>query len=123
MRSWGGDLTLGNGLTINGSSNIVCAKSVTLGNNVLMSWGCTIMDTDFHCIWDKGGKKVNEDQEIIIGDNTWIGMNSTILKGCKIPSSCVIAAGSILSKVLAKEGCIYGSHGQVIKEDIFWTWH
>ena len=33
-----------------GRSTIVCAKSVTIGDDVLISWGCEIIDHDSHAL-------------------------------------------------------------------------
>jgi len=37
-----------------GYSKIVCAENVTIGDDVLISWGCTIVDHNSHSIyWDE----------------------------------------------------------------------
>lgn len=81
------------------------------------------MDTDFHSIKNANGERVNEDQEIIVGNHVWIGMNTTILKGSYIPNDSVIASGATISKKCEKEHCVFGSHGKLIKENITWDYH
>ena len=76
------------------------------------------MDTDFHKIY-QNGNLINEDKPIVIGNHCWIGMNCQILKGSSIPNDSIIAAGSIITKTLTRENCIYASN-KIIKENIEW---
>lgn len=45
--------------------------------------------------------------DIIIEDDVWIGMNSTILSGVKIGKGAIIAAGSVVTEDV-EQYCIYG---------------
>ncbi len=76
------------------------------------------MDTDFHKIV-KDNEIINPDQEILIGNHCWIGMNVSILKGSVIPDNCVIAACSTITRKLNLSNCIY-LNNSIIKEDITW---
>ncbi|MEG2122097.1 MAG: DapH/DapD/GlmU-related protein, partial [Rikenellaceae bacterium] len=35
--------------------------------------------------------------EVYIGENSWIGANTVILKNTRIGANCVVAAGSVIS--------------------------
>lgn len=115
-----GKCYLGDRFSISGRSTIICRKSIVFGDNVLLSWDVLIMDSDFHKILNDQGVVINGDRSIIIGDNVWIGCRSTILKGCKIPSNSVIAAGSIISGRMEKEGHIYTSNKSILGEFTKW---
>jgi acetyltransferase-like isoleucine patch superfamily enzyme len=79
------------------------------------------MDTDFHNVIDEFGQVVNKAKPILIGDKVWIGCRSMILKGAIIPNSCVVGAGSIVSKALDRSNCLYaGTPCKIIKENISW---
>ena len=113
-------LEIGLSLFINSATSIVCAKSIKIGKNCLISWECIIIDTDFHKIFFQGNQ-INNDQKITIGDNVWIGMRSLILKGSSIPDGSVIAAGSIVTKPLLQSNAIYGeTPAKLLKKDIEW---
>lgn len=57
-----------------------------------------------------------ESAPIIIGDNVWIGANTTILKGVEIGSGCVIAAHSVVTAgVYPANSLIAGVPAKVIK--------
>ena len=105
-------------LIVNGNTKIVCNKSILIGNNCLISWGGYIMDTDFHHLYYQGNI-INEDENVIIGNNVWICMNCILLKGTHIPNNSVIGAGSIITKKLEEENALYVNN-KVIKRNIEW---
>lgn len=113
-------IVFGNDNYFNGRATLISSKMIAFGDNNLISWNCTFMDTDFHSIY-KDGFKINDDKEVLIGNRVWIGMNSTILKGVEIVDNVVIGSNSFVSKDLGKENCIYaGSPAVVIKDGIEW---
>ncbi|MBA6153393.1 acyltransferase [Gelidibacter maritimus] len=67
-------------------------KGVEFGPNVLLY----DHDHDFRV---EGGLKANKykDGEIIIGENSWIGAGTIILKNTYIGKNCVIGAGCVIS--------------------------
>lgn len=114
-------VSFGNNFIVSAESSIVAHREIGFGDNCLLSWDILIMDTDLHHIYDKEGKVLNEPQRVLIESNVWIGCRSTILKGSMIPKGTVIAAGSLISKVLVTENCIYGGNPcRILKEEIYW---
>lgn len=115
-----GECSLGDRFSISGLSTIICNKSISFGDNVLLSWDVLVMDTDFHKIKDSSGSVINPDKGIVVEDNVWIGCRTTVLKGTYIPSNTVIAAGSIISGKTSKSDCVISSGKSIIKENISW---
>ena len=107
-------LSLGTGY-INHNCVIECFNSITIKNNVKISEGVTIRDSDNHTILREGYKK---DGPIVIEDDVWIGLNCTILKGVTIGKGCIIAAGTLVNKDCPPYTLIAGVPGKVIKENI-----
>ncbi|OWV92175.1 galactoside O-acetyltransferase [Rhizobium sp. R635] len=123
-----------------GGSQIICADHIEIGNNVLISWGCTIVDHDSHSVdwrnraedvrrWREGLlsgglEKASESKDwavvekapIKIGDKTWLGMNVTVLKGITIGEGAVVAAGSVVTKDVDPWTLVAGNPARVIKE-------
>lgn len=95
-----GKLKIGNNFVITANSSIICFDSIKVGNDVLISWEIIIMDTDFHATMNTqtGEKYFNITKPIIIGNNVWIGMRSTLLKGTTLPDNIIIGANSLLNK-------------------------
>ncbi len=105
---------------VTAKSSFISKNKIAFGDNVLVSWDCLFMDTDFHKIIQENSV-VNKSKEIIVGNNTWICCRSTILKGAKIPDGSVIGAGSLFSSNFHEENCLYaGVPAKKIKENISW---
>lgn len=115
--------------TFIGNSMIVSAESVHIGDDVLISWGCTIVDHDSHALDFEGrkgdvtlwaeGKKDWAKVKIVpvrIEDRAWIGFNSIILKGVQIGRGSVVAAGSVVTRDVAPFTVVGGNPARLIKE-------
>ncbi|WP_158559581.1 acyltransferase [Collinsella sp. AF20-14LB] len=53
-------------------------------------------------------KLPENDQDVIIGDDVWMGSGVTILKGVHVSDHCVIAAGAVVTKDIEPEFSIWG---------------
>jgi acetyltransferase-like isoleucine patch superfamily enzyme len=85
------------------NSTIVATKAITLGNNIMIGGGVTIVDSDFHSLnpdyWHTHNDEINmKSAAVIIKNNVFIGMDSIILKGVTVGENSIIAAGSVVSK-------------------------
>ena len=113
-----GILVIGTNFAISALSNINCYKKISFGKNVQLSWGCLIMDSDTHKIFNKENQQINTDKEIIIEDNIWIGCNCTILKGTQLSTNTVVGANSFLTNTHYPGNCIIAGQPAVIKKEI-----
>lgn len=117
----GAIMEIGNKFSSNIRSDFNCLKHVIFGNNVLLSANIMILDTDFHKIYNEEGKQVNENMDIIIGNNVWIGYNTTILKGTRIGNNIVIGACSLLKGDYLESNSIFaGNPAKLLKQAIYW---
>ena len=110
-------LELGNFSYINSSANIHCFNRISIGDDVVISEGLTMRDSDNHTIL---GTTQPADPSIVIGNHVWIGMNVTILKGVKIGDDAVIAAGAVVNKDVPAKALAGGVPAKVIKNDVEW---
>lgn len=116
-------LIIGDGFNMSVECVIIAQKRIRIGKNSGISWESLVMDTDFHHIYDENGIEFNHPKEIIIGDNVWVACKCTILKGAVIPSGCIIAANSMITKTLIEEKSIYGGNPlRVLKSGITWRY-
>ena len=116
-----GILEMGEKFTITAESTIVAKEKISIGKNVLLSWDCLIMDTDFHKIYDFDSKYINEPSQVIIGNNVWIGCRSLILKGVKIEDGTIVAAASTVTKSITQSNIVLGGNpNRILKENIRW---
>ena len=59
--------------------------------------------------WDNKG-------DIVIGNDVWIGANSTILPGVTIDDGAIIASGAVVTKNVKKNTIVGGNPAKIIKE-------
>jgi acetyltransferase-like isoleucine patch superfamily enzyme len=124
----GAALTVGD-RTFVGTSTIVIASRVEIGDDVLVAWGCTIVDHDSHArkfadrkddvaAWLDGKKDWGhvEIKPVTIGDKAWIGLNAIILKGVMIGEGSIVAAGSVVTHDVPPYAVVAGNPARVIRE-------
>ena len=123
--------------TFIGGGHFISINSISIGADVMFSWGCTIIDNDAHSLdwkervtdvldWKKGmdEKKLGayknwanvESAPIIVEDRSWIGFNVIILKGVTIGEGAVVAAGSVVTKDVAPYTLVAGNPARFIRE-------
>jgi acetyltransferase-like isoleucine patch superfamily enzyme len=115
--------------TFIGDSTIVSAEAVTIGNDVLISWGCTIVDHDSHALaWSARSRDVEmwyrDDKDwsgvrrapVRIGNKAWIGFNAIILKGVTIGEGAVVAAGSVVTGDVSPWTVVAGNPAKPIRQ-------
>jgi acetyltransferase-like isoleucine patch superfamily enzyme len=116
-----GTLEVGDKFQITAESTIICAKFIKFGDNNLLSWENIVMDTDYHKIYNYDNQKINENKDIIVGNNVWIGCRNLILKGSLIGNNIVIGSNSTVTGEFLEENLIVaGTPAKVIKENIYW---
>lgn len=122
-------VTIGSRTFIGGGSVLVCADQVDIGSDVLISWGCTIVDHNSHAIaWEHRKNDVVEWAQkrkdwthvatapIEIHDKAWLGFNVIVLKGVVIGEGAIIGAGSVVTKSIPPYTIAAGNPAQVIRE-------
>lgn len=109
-------LELGSGY-VNSNVTMDCFNHIRIGQEVAISKGVTIRDSDNHEI-EGGGAK---DAPIIIGNHVWIGLNAVILKGVRIGDNAVIAAGSVVIRDVPSGALVAGVPARVRKKGIHWV--
>lgn len=92
----GSKIIIGDNCRINGAY-VHAEKSIKIGSNCVIASGVNIIDSNGHQIKSTNRTVCrDEPKEIIIGDNVWVCMNVTILKGSIIGDNSVITAGSVI---------------------------
>ncbi len=88
------------------------AGKVSFGNYVQLGPNVGILSSN-HDLYDQ--KKYNHD-EVIIGDYSWVGMNSVVLPGVVLGTRTIVAAGSVVTKSFPEGFCVIGgTPAKVIK--------
>lgn len=114
-----GILKLGNNFMNSLGVQIITFDRIEFGDDCLLSWDTLIMDTDFHQTIKNGVIDNNYTAPIIIGNNSWIGCRSMVLKGVKLPKNTIVAAGTTVTSSIDIEASAIGSNPQrIIKTNI-----
>ena len=103
---------------INAGLNIYAFYKVKIGKGSRVGFETTILDTDFHPMYDMVGERLTKTYAPVeIGENCWIGMKTIIKKGTKIHSNNIIGSASVVSGLFRKENCIIqGNPAKVVAE-------
>lgn len=127
----GDNVTLGRHIEVAGAGNIYFGHDVYLGpratllttrakihvgDYVMSGPNLTVITGDHRIdILDRPmmtladeDKLPENDQDVIIGDDVWMGSGVTVLKGVCVSDHCVIAAGSVVTKNVEPEYSIWG---------------
>ena len=113
-----GILKFGDSNRINFGCRFIVEKEIVFGDKVRVSWDCTFIDTDFHPLIDTvRGKALKVSQSIKIDYGCWIGHNSIVSKGVKLPKNTTVCAGSVVKGRFSQENTIIGGNlAKVIDE-------
>ena len=124
----GASITIGRNTFI-GSSLLSCAKRIEVGDDVLISWGCSIADHNSHAVgwshrkddvrdWYVGKKDWTHVAvaPVKIGNKSWLGLNVIILKGIEIGEGAVVGAGSVVVRDVPPWTIVAGNPAKVIRE-------
>lgn len=97
-------------------SHIYIGNYVVFGPNVTIRGGNHRIDIIGKYIFnvDESQKTNENDKDVIIEDDVWIGCNVTILKGVTIQRGAVVA-GSIVTKSVPPYAIVAGNPAKVIK--------
>lgn len=91
-----GVLSIGNGSFVGRDTQIHCTRNINIGNDVIM--GETYMvDSDVHPI-TKDGITQPVTGTITIGEGTYLGFRTKLLKGTVIPPHSIVASGAVCTK-------------------------
>ncbi|MBN3769185.1 glycosyltransferase [Burkholderia sp. Se-20378] len=142
-----GTITIGDKSSIGSGCKMICSQEegIVIGNNVMISWDCTLIDSDSHsldpavrwndaydwkCSVDVGQMGAYKDwsqvvsKPIVIEDGAWIGFESVIMKGVRIGRGAVVAARSVVTKDVAPFSVYGGNPARFIKlvPRESWSW-
>ncbi len=115
----GGVLRFGNNFNANRNCNISCFNSISIGEDSLFGFYCSVCDSDGHNIIRKGVRSINN-KSITIGRHVWLCANVSIGKGSSIGANSVVGANSNIIGKFGEGKLIIGSPGKEIEDNLNW---
>lgn len=122
-----GRVVIGNRCYI-GASHLVCHTGISIGDDVIISWGVTIVDHDSHALaWDKRQDDVAQWKRgqkqwdsvfiapVTIGDKAWIGFGVSVLKGVTVGEGAVLGARAVVTRDVPAYSVVAGNPARVVR--------
>jgi acetyltransferase-like isoleucine patch superfamily enzyme len=131
-----GSIDIGNYVVINQNTRIISACKIIIEDNVMISWGCNIIDSNMHSMHSADrlrdtqtareafcthtlGQNVDYSnivsKPIIIKENAWIGFNAIIMKGITIGRGAIVGAGSVVAQDVPDFAVVAGNPAKIVK--------
>lgn len=112
-----------------GKSTIVSAARVSIGDDVMLSWGITIVDHDSHSLdFSKRANDVTEWRQgrkcwehvaispVSIQSKAWIGFGATILKGITVGEGAIVGAQAVVTRDVLPWSIVGGNPAKLIRQ-------
>ena len=107
----------------------MCAGDIRIGRRVIVSYGVTIADSDFHPhdpelrrrdaianapFGDRSHRPQIVSRSVTIEDDAWIGIGAIVLKGVRVGRAARIGAGAIVVSDVPDGGCVAGNPARAV---------
>ena len=107
----------------------MCAQHIRLGAGVVVSYNVTIADCDFHPVpvgerrrdalavspgGDRSLRPRLETAPVEIGDDAWVGIGATILKGVRVGTGARVLAGAVVTSDVPDGATVQGNPARVV---------
>lgn len=113
-----GKISIGNNVYINYGFNATAAHHIIIEDGVLCAFNVSLFDFDHgyeDVVRNINLSKLMVKGPIVIGEQSWIGMNVAILGCVKIGKHCIIGANSVVTKDIPDYCVAAGSPARIIK--------
>jgi acetyltransferase-like isoleucine patch superfamily enzyme len=118
------NISVGNSVLIGSGAVFIATKSeIIIGNKVLFGPNVTLVGGDhtmnrvgvfIYDITDET-KDENDDADIVIEDDVWVGANVTILKGVRLGRGSIVGAGAVVTRPINPYSIALGVPAKVVK--------
>jgi acetyltransferase-like isoleucine patch superfamily enzyme len=126
----GGAINIGEYCYIGESTRIWSARSISIGDRVLIAHSVTILDSLTHPISAKARHEhfkhiITEghpdridlgERAVDIGDDVWIGCMSIVLRGVSLGRGAIVGAGSVVTENVPPWTLVAGNPARVLRE-------
>lgn len=94
---------------------------IEIGEGCLFSNSIEIHTTDYHKVITDNHIS-NQNKDVVIGNHTWIGLRTVILKGSILPPHSIVGACSLVNKQFlnCSNVLIAGNPASIVKEGVDW---
>jgi acetyltransferase-like isoleucine patch superfamily enzyme len=113
-------ILIGENVGLNGTSMVARSATISIGRGSMLAPNVVIMDSPYHKAWppDERGDYpgVELDNDVIIGNDVWIGTGCLLLPGTNIGAGCVVGARSVVDRSFPENCFIAGIPARIIRK-------
>ena len=115
-------IEVGDYVSINKNAILMANESrIIIGNKVMFGPNVTIFGSNHNTsqlgrfMYDVHEKREEDDQDVIIEDDVWVGTGAIILKGVRIGRGSIIAAGALVNRDVLPYSVVGGVPAKIIR--------
>lgn len=136
FESAGGEIEVGERCFINGGTSLIARTGIYLGNDVMVGWGCTLLDHNAHSL--RVGSRLEDmaiqrhnhaknlplesgkewadvaSRPIHVEDQAWIGFGAVILAGVTVGRGAVVGACSVVREDVQAGSVVMGNPARAV---------
>jgi acetyltransferase-like isoleucine patch superfamily enzyme len=123
-------IDIGNNVFVGGNTTFDCVERISIEDDVLISYGCLIADSDNHNIhyeirkndlrdWMQNGGHdwtTIDTKPVHVGKGVWLGAREVVLKGVTICEGAVEGAGNVGARDVPSKSGVAGNPARVIRK-------
>jgi acetyltransferase-like isoleucine patch superfamily enzyme len=118
------EFRVGNRTFIGAGCLFAVAKSITIGDDVLIAAGCNVSDYSAHPVDPErriAGEQVDPEdvRPVRIGNKAWLGRGATILPGVTIGEGAVVGASAVVTKDVPAGHICVGNPGRLLTRTVY----
>ena len=116
-----GKIVFGNNFVATGGFRLCSYSNITFGEDVLVGWGSTILDTDFHPLFDMATSEYKKAYgDVNIGNANWFACFCTVLHSVTTSDNCVFGAHSLItrSQRYSPNSLYVGNPARYVRNDV-----
>jgi acetyltransferase-like isoleucine patch superfamily enzyme len=118
------EFRVGNRTFIGAKCLFSVARSIEIGDDVLIAGGCTVSDYSGHPVDPEkriAGVQVEPDEvrPVRIGNKVWLGRGAVILPGVTIGEAAVIGASAVVTKDVPPGAICVGNPGRLLSRSVY----
>jgi acetyltransferase-like isoleucine patch superfamily enzyme len=116
-----GNIEVGDDVSIGSGAVLMATESrIRIGNKVMFGPNPTVVAGNHNSsqvgkfMYDVHEKRAEDDQDVVIEDDVWLGAGATVLKGVTIGRGSIVAAGALVNKDVMPYSIVGGVPAKVI---------
>jgi maltose O-acetyltransferase len=112
---YGNYIELGDRVYINCKCTFLDGGKIIIGNDCLIGPNVQLITVFHHKDPAKRLSKTNYVQDIVIGNNVWIGAGAILLPGIRVGDNAIIGAAAVVTKDVAENTTVVGNPARLIQ--------